>query len=281
VKFPALRSLPLGIELSAERVALAIPRSIGGRLEVAESVVEAVPETTEDKLDEALSQALQRALAGIRARTRRCILAAPWSESLVRAFKLPPGMRRSEAARAAELEADVIAPWPSSERIVALDALPGRKRELLLSIGRASTLQRLVSIARSARLDPIAIDAQACAWRRLVPCADALLDAGGPRAVLVVFAVPVPSFQLFAPRLIDERLAAQVRLALIEARRDSELDIHRLAVYAAPERYDVLAPLLAGEGYAVEAVRVGDVESPPWALAFALSTWPLSARGVA
>jgi hypothetical protein len=283
VKFAitALRAFPLGVELTAERVAVVVPRWADGRLEVGESAVETLPETSEDALDEALGAALRRVLAGLRLRTRRCILAAPWTEALSRRFKLPPGMRRSEAARAAELEADVVAPWPSSERIVALDPIPGRRRDLLLSIGRAATLDRLVSIAKSARLEPIAIDTPACAWRRLAPQADALLDAGTSRAALVVFASPVPTFQLFAPRLIDERLAAQARLGLIEARRDSESDVHRLVVFASPERYDALAPLFTGEGYAVEPVRIGDVEAPPWSLAFALATWSERIRSVA
>jgi hypothetical protein len=190
-------------------------------------------------------------------------------------------MRRREALRAADLEADVVAPWPSSERIVSLDPLPGRKRELLLSIGRAATLERIVAIAASAKLEAIAIDTPACAWRRVLPQVDALLDAGTSRAALVIFTGSVPTFQLFAPRLIDERLAAQARLGLIEARRDSDLDVHRLAVFAPPERYDVLGPLLSGEGYAVEPVSLGGVEAAPWALAFALANWPLRLRSAA
>ena len=190
-------------------------------------------------------------------------------------------MRRSEAARAADLEADAVAPWPSSERIVALDEIPGRKRELLLSIGRASTLERLVGIARAAGLRPLAIDTPACAWRRVAGDTDAVLDAASSRAALTVFAGTVPTFQLFAPRLIDERLAAQVRLGLIEARRDSDVDVHRLVVFAPPERYGVLAPLFAAEGYAVEPVRIGASESAPWSFAFALATWPLRIRSAA
>jgi hypothetical protein len=275
------RPLPLGVELAAERVAVVVPRWAEGRVAVAESAVEAIPDTPEDALDEALGEALRRALSRLRSRTRRCVLGAPWTEAFSRQFKLPPGMRRGEAARAAELEADVVAPWPSSERIVSLDPIPGRNRELLLSIGRAATLERLVAIARSARLEPIAVDTPACAWRRVLPEADALLDAGGSRAALVVFSSPVPSFQLFAPRLIDERLAAQARLGLIEARRDSDVDVRRLTVSAPPERYDALAPLLAGEGYAVEPLCIDDVEGPPWSLAFALATWAVRERSAA
>jgi hypothetical protein len=283
MKFPlaSLRALPLGVELAAERVAVVVPRRLDGGLTVAESAVEVVPEAPDSALDEALGGALRRAIDSLQSSTRRCVLAAPWTEAVSRQFKLPPGMARREAARAAELEADVVAPWPSSERVVALDPIPGRKRELLLSIGRAATLERLVTIAKSARLEPVAIDTPACAWRRLAPHADALLDAGASRAALIVFAGPVPSFQLFAPRLVDERLAAQARLGLIEARRDADVDVHRLVVFATPERYDALAPLLAGEGYAVEPVRIGEFEAPPWSLAFALATWAAPSRSAA
>jgi hypothetical protein len=274
----SLRALPLGVEITAERVAVAAAELAGEGIVPGATAVESVCDTSDDALDETLVAALRAAIERIRPATRRCVLSAPWTEALSRVFKLPPGMRRSEAARAADLEADVVAPWPSSERIVALDAIPGAKRELLLSIGRASTLERLVSIVRAARLEPVAIDTPACAWRRLAPHADAVLDASTARAALVVFTGHVPAFQVFAPRLIDERLAAQARLGLIEARRDSALDLQRLVVFATPERYDVLAPLLSGEGYAVEPVRAGGVEGPEWAIAFALATWGAKGR---
>jgi hypothetical protein len=274
-------TLPLGVEIGAERVSIVVPEVCTGVLTVRESAVEFVPETPEARLDEAVGEALRLALASIRSRERRCILAAPWSEVFVRCFKLPPGMRRGEARRAAELEADLAAPWPSGERRVALDPIPGRRDEMLLSIARSTTLERLVTIAKGVRLVPIAIDAPGCAWRRAAPEADALLDASGTRAALAIFGGPAAAVHVFAPRLIDDRLAALVRVALLEARRDGIADVQRLAVFALPERFDALAALLATEGYRIETLRVRDVEAPPWALAYGLASWSLSLRSVA
>ena len=82
-------------------------------------------------------------------------------------------------------------------------------------------------------------------------------------------------------RLDDFKGETKDRLGRIEARRDADVDVHRLVVFATPERYDALAPLLEGEGYAVEPVRIGEFEAPPWSLAFALATWAAPSRSAA
>jgi len=173
------------------------------------------------------------------------------------------------------------APWPASDRLVALDPIPGRRDEMLLSIARNSTLERLVTIARTAGLAPVAIDAPGCAWRRAAPAADALLDASGTRAALAIFGGPAATVRVFAPRLIDDRLAALVRVALLEARRDGLANVQQLTLVAPPARYDALANLLANDGYRIESLLLDGEEAPAWGLAFGLASWPIAPRHAA
>ncbi len=268
--------LPLGVDITPERVAVVAAVLKGGRPSVVEATAEALPEGPDGELEARASALLRAQLAALRTRERNCVLAAPWSDAVVRAFKLPPGVGRAEAERAAHLEADAVAPWVGSERVVALGPLPQQGGSRLLGVGRLTMLLRLVAIARLAGLRPIAIDAPACVWRRVARDVDAVLDASGPRAALAVFRDAVPSVQLFAPRLVDERLAAQVRVALVEARRDGSADVGRLAVFAPAPRREGLATLLAADDFAIDSLTLNGIDSPPWALAFGLAAWPVA-----
>jgi hypothetical protein len=208
------------------------------------------------------------------------VLAAPAAEVTTRVFRLPPGMRRREAERAAALEADTLVDWPPSERLVALDPIPGTSDEMLLSIARNSTLERLVAIARAAGLKAVAVDIPACAWRRAIADADALLDCSTDRATLVIFGQPVGVTHIFAPRLIDDRLASQIRTAFVDARRDGVADVQRLDILGSRYRFESIEALLRGDGYQIEAVKLGGLESPPWAFAYGLASWSVAPRGL-
>ena len=124
-------------------------------------------------------------------------------------------------------------------------------------------------------LRPIAVDAAVCAWRRAVGDADAVLDCSGDRAELVVFGDSGRHLDVFAPRLIDERLAAQTRSAFVDARRDGLADVRRFAILA--RRYVTkFWRTSRDDGYRVAPVHVGDVAAPPWALAYGLASWSLA-----
>ena len=138
-------SLPLGIDIGSEYVSAVAAEAVDDGFAVREACTREVP--VKDVLDLAIAETLRELLASFATRERRCILAAPAGEVVNRTFHLPPGMRRGEAERAATLEADTIVDWPAAERLVALDPIPGRAQERLLSIARLSTVQRLVAIA--------------------------------------------------------------------------------------------------------------------------------------
>ncbi len=274
-------SLPLGIDLRNDAVAVVAARAQDDGFVVCGTAFREIPRRDEaPQLDLELARGLRDACVELGTRVRRCVLAAPPGDVVVRIFRLAPRMRAAEAERAAALEADTLVEWPSSERLVALDPIPGRSDEMLLSVARLRSVERIVSIARAAGLRPVAVDLPSCAWRRAATAADALLDLSGERASLTVFGEPLGPTHLFAPRLVDERLAAQVRAALVEARRDGIADVQRVAVAATRYRFESLEELLRDDGYRFAPLRLGDIESPPWALAFGLATWAVAPRGL-
>jgi len=273
-------SLPLGVDVGTDAVSIVASTLAGDGFMVRETGTLDVPPSDERDLDLRIAETLRRVVGDFRTRERRCILAAPASEVITRTFRVPPGMRRGEAERAAALEADTIVDWPGLERLTALDPIPGKSDEMLLSVARASTVERLVAIARAAGLRPVAVDIPTCAWRRAIPLADAVLDCTADRVALVIFGEPAGVAHLFPPRLIDERLAASVRTAFVEARRDGLADVQRLAILASGYRYESLEALLHDDGYAVVPVSLGGLEGPPWTFAYGLASWSVAPLGL-
>ena len=273
-------SLPLGIDIGSEYVSIVSCDAGAEGFVVRETRTLDVPHADSSSLDLKIAETVRAISSGLDTRERRCILAAPTSDVVTRVFRRPPGMRRGEAERAAALEADSIVDWPAAERLVALDTLPGRTDELLLSIARASTIERLVAIARAGGLRPVAVDVPACVWRRAVPDADAVLDCSSDRAALMIFAEPVATSHVYAPRLVDDRLASSIRAAFVDARREGTCDVQRLAILGSRFRYESLEELLRGDGYAIVPVVLGGIEAPSWTFAYGLASWSVALRGI-
>ena len=273
-------ALPLGVDIGAEFVSIVAAEASGDGFVVRETRTLEVPAADSNALDLKIAETLRTIVAGFSTRERRCVLSAPSSDVLARPFRVPPNMRRGEADRAAALEADTIVDWPSSERLVALDPIPGKTDEMLLSIARTSTIERLVAISKAAGLKPIAVDIPACAWRRAIPDADAVLDCTNDRSALVIFGQPVGTTHVYPPRLIDDRLASNVRSAFGDARRDGFADVQRLAILGSRFRYESIEELLRTDGYAIGPVTLGGIDSPPWTFAFGLASWSIAPRGL-
>lgn len=273
-------SLPLGVDISAEFVSIVSADASGDGFVVRETRTLEVPTCEIAGLDLKIAESLRSILADFRTTERRCVLCAPFSEVVTRTFRLPPKMRRNEADRAAALEADTIVDWPSSERLVALDPLPGKTDEMLLSVARTSTIERLVSIARAAGLKPIAVDVPACAWRRVIRESDAILDCSNDRAALVIFGEPIGTTHVFPPRLVDDRLASGIRAACVDARRNGFADVQRLEILGSRFRFESMEELLRDDGLSIRSVHLGGVESPPWTFAYGLATWSVAPRGL-
>ncbi|MBD5655815.1 MAG: pilus assembly protein PilM [Candidatus Eremiobacteraeota bacterium] len=274
-------SLPLGVDVGPDFVSIVAPAASRHGFVVRATMTREIPPVATDHHERKIAETIREIVTRLGVQERRCILAAPASETIARTFRVPPGMGRREAERAAALEADTFVDWPASERLVALDPIPAMNDRMLLSITRASAVERLVTIARAGGIKPVAVDVSACAWRRAIAEADAVLDCTRDRAELVIFGEPLGVSHLFPPRLIDERLASQVRTALLDARRDGVNDVQRLAILGSRFRYETLEELLRDDGYSVGPVVIGGIEAPSWTLAYGLASWSIAPRGLA
>jgi hypothetical protein len=275
------KSLPLGVDLGTEAVSIVAAEASSDGFKITESRTLDVLKPSDGNVDRAIAETIRTIVATLTTKERRCILAAPATDTVMKTFRVPPHMRRREAESAAALEANAIVDWPSAERLVALDPIPGRSDEMLLTIARNRSVERIVAIARAGGLRAVAVDTSACAWRRALPHADAILDCSSDQATLDIFGNPVGVTHKFPPRLIDERLASSVRAALVEARREGVADPQRLAILGTPLRLELFDELLRDDGYEVSLVSFGDVTAPSWSLAYGLSTWSIAPRGVA
>ena len=148
-RFGRSASLPLGVDIGSDAVSIVSSQVTESGFSVSETRTLEVPRADAAQLDLKVAETIRQILAGLQTGERRCILAAPSSDVVTRVFRVPPGMRRSEAERAAALEADTLVDWPLSERLVALDPIPGAADEMLLSVARNGTIERLVAVARA------------------------------------------------------------------------------------------------------------------------------------
>ena len=281
MRFRSRASLPLGVDLGSDFVSIVASDADANGFVVRETRTLDVPRSEPTSLDLRIAETIRAILSGFDTRERRCVLSAPSADVVTRVFRTPPGMRRLESEKAAALEADSAVDWAPAERLVALDPIPGKNDEKLLSIARNSTVERLVSIARAGGLKPVAVDTPACAWRRAVPDVDALLDCSTDRASLIIFGEPVATTQTFPPRLLDDRLAANVRTAFVDARRDGTCDVQKLAIFGSRFRYESLEELMRDDGCAIAPVALAGMEAPPWTFAYGLASWSIALRGVA
>jgi hypothetical protein len=273
--FARRNRLPLGIDFSSEVSVVAVEMQ-AGRFHVKAAESRPIPAAPENEKDRVIVETLRSILRDLSVAERRCVVATLLGDAQSRLFRPAPGMRPAEAERAALLETDTFARWPSSERVIALDPIPGAS-EMLLSVARSACVERVTGLVKLAGVEPVAVDVPLCAWRRAASGVDAVLELHAERAALFVFGRPLGAVEQFATSA-DERLLAQTRAFFIQARRDGIADVERIATVGLRERCEPLESELTADGYDAQPLRLGTFESPPWALAYGLATWSVLPR---
>jgi len=267
--------LPLGIDVDCDVSIVALDID-AGKLVVRTAHSRTLPSVANAERERAVVETLRSLRAELELVERRCIISAPCWETQTRLFRPPPGMRRSETERAAMLEADSFTSWPRRDRVIALDPIPNAP-ELLLSVARAASVERATRLMRLSGFLPVAVDVPSCVWRRAAPETNALLDLRTKPPVLYVFGEPLGTVERLQDAS-DDRIVAQIRAALIQARRDGLADVERVSTVGPPERARAIEEALASDGYKAGPLTIGAVESPPWAFAFGLATWSVLPR---
>lgn len=175
------RALPLGVDIGTARTRVALAELDGsGRPAL---VAVAVRATNGDP-----ARAIADARTELPTRERRCVLALSAPDAVLRTARLP-AMRLHERTRAARFEAARFIDYPIGEAAVRVHS--GGERSVI-GVAHRAPLDARIAAARRAGLRPIAVDDAAFALLRAYPHADAIVDAGESRTLLVVPGDPAP-----------------------------------------------------------------------------------------
>jgi Tfp pilus assembly PilM family ATPase len=178
------RTLPLGLDLGASRIRIALARA------EADGSARVTAVASRDVAgDPALLPALlEEMVAELGTRERRCVTSVGVPRATLRIMKLPK-MTWAERVRTARFEAEQFAEWdvhgaPTGVRIHEFDRSQG-----LYAIGatRTGELEALGRLLRSSGLRSVAVDHDAFALRRVLPLCDAIVDVGLERSTLHVY----------------------------------------------------------------------------------------------
>ncbi len=203
-------TLPLGIDIGTARTRVALcERTPSGDVRL---VAVATRPTLSDP-----AGAIAAACAELEARERRCVLAVPAGDSLLRVVRFP-AMGRRERERAARFEASRFIEYPLDEATVRV--MPLDDGACILGVARKRVLDERVEAVKHARLRPIAVDDPAFALRRALPDADAIVDIGELHTVLLVSDEPVPVVATFETAGRAFTAAVIASLGLDEARAE-------------------------------------------------------------
>ncbi len=192
--------LPLGIDIGTTRVRVAAISVHQRRPRIRNVVVRDVPAGASSSgtipAPDVVAEILRDALGEIEGADGRCVATLSNDVATIKTISLPR-MSSFERGKAARFEAARFIDYPLEESSVRL--VPRERRsEYLLGIARTEALRSRVRALRAAGLRPVAVDHEACAWRRAVPDCDCVVDVGKSRSTIVVFADPLADVRTFS-----------------------------------------------------------------------------------
>jgi hypothetical protein len=268
---------PVGVHIHSNGVEIVVTEDDRG-VPVFKNTAEVAISSTENKsLREAQIEALLAAKEKLGLHQADCVLAASPVQVQTKRFEVIPKLSERDLREAAHTEAKELM-QDSGEIVFSLDPLPNTNAIRMLSVVRRSDVEELVEIAKSAGLNPIAIDNPLAAWQRsCIERTDAILDLTYQRPVLYVFAKPIGEIYLLAANLVGaEKLGGAVRRAFVDMRRKLRgAAVQRLHIVGNYPDIDQLIEILKEERGLLEIgqFQMGGHVNPPWAFAAALATW--------
>lgn len=248
---PRPRTLPLGIDIGATRIRVALAQR--GASGAAELIAVATRRHDGDP-----APALAEAVAELRTHERRCVFGLGEPRALLRRITFPP-MRRAERERAARFEAAELVDYPIREAIVRVLTL-GPEGDAVIGIVRKDEIASLVALAHAAKLRVSAVDNTAFAFARALPDVDAVLDVGLNASRLHIYAGLFPVGRLVATGGAAFTNAIAQALGSDEATAERRKHIHGIAGCGENTR-DLLVADVANALIDCRASGLGDVRN--------------------
>jgi Tfp pilus assembly PilM family ATPase len=192
-------SVPAGIDVGTTRVRYAAgERNRDGRVRVRAIAARDVPEDVRHgENPEFYAAAIEELLAEVGSRERRCVLGIGAPYASVRHIRFPK-MSWPERLRAARFETARWAGFDGDDSKAIVRIHPVCAGDGLYAVGAAAagSIDRLLALARAARLRVTAIDHESYALRRLFNDVDAIVDVGAERTVVYGYISDSPAATL-------------------------------------------------------------------------------------
>lgn len=186
------RTLPLGVDIGASRVRIALAEAASAD-DIRLKAVSARDIADDVRGDQGLVAALiEEIVSELGVRTRQCVTALGGVEATLRVIHFPK-MSWHERLRAAHFEAQrFAAPDAEQSSIVRVHRVGQRESTYAIGITQKSLVSDRVALLKQARLRVVAIDHDALALRRAIPFADAIIDIGALRSTLHHYTAAAP-----------------------------------------------------------------------------------------
>lgn len=187
------RTLPLGIDIGASRVRIALAEAASAD-DVRLKAVAARDIALDVRDDNGLVASLiDEIITELGVRKRGCITALGNPDAILRVIHFPK-MSWHERLRAARYEAQRFAPSDTEDAasVVRVHRAAGRESMFAIGLTRESLISDRVALLKQARLRIVAIDHDSLAFRRAIPSADAILDIGATRSTLHQYTASAP-----------------------------------------------------------------------------------------
>lgn len=186
------RTLPLGIDVGASRVRIALAEAASAD-DVRLKAVAARDIALDVRGDHGLVASLiEEIISELGVRKRSCVTALGSPDAVLRVIHFPK-MSWHERLRAARYEAQRFAPSNAEDTsVVRVHRAAWRESMFAIGVTRQSLISDRVALLKQARLHVVAIDHDALALRRAIPFADAILDIGATRSTLHQYSAAAP-----------------------------------------------------------------------------------------
>lgn len=184
----------LGIDCGSTRVRVVRLERRAGRTRLSGVAVRDVPDDTFQGTDadaDALGAVVEQLVDELSGRGAKCVLGMADADATLHSVAFP-AMSWHARRRAAEFESDRWSRWARQARVVRVFPLDAARRNCVLAIAARAALQRILRIARCAKLRVAVVDHVAYAHRRAFPGYDAVLDMGSTVATFHEFGEAVP-----------------------------------------------------------------------------------------
>lgn len=185
----SLRDLPLGIDIGTTRIRVAHAIRENGGARIAGIAVRDLSSGSASSGEVAEPQyvatLIEDAVSELGVRHRSCVSAIAEPHASMRSVRLPK-MRDEEKQHAAEFEARRIVDYPVEDATIRIHSIDRDRALYAIGVARTSVLNSRIAALRLAKLKPVAMDHESCAFVRAFDRYDAVVDVGYDRLSLHV-----------------------------------------------------------------------------------------------